>query len=274
LRLIVTSDTHLGITTLPRIKQLVTDIASHKPDAVAIAGDIGEGIENVEIVLGEFSSIGVPVCAVSGNHDVWNHDRINTSLKMWETLLPKVAKASGTTWLENEILIVGDIAIVGTNGWYDYSAQEMAYRVSPDENFKRKGEFDADAWKVDWPWNDIEFCALIEPGFRKRLKEAQENERVREMVVISHSLLFEEQIKRKPDDFRWGFSNAYYGNLTFGRIVSEHSKVTHVVSGHSHFGMDAVIDMNGHPARVITLDSQYNNPAYVILDLPAELFIT
>jgi hypothetical protein len=39
---------------------------------------------------------------------------------------------------------------------------------------------------------------------------------------------------RKPDDFDWGFSNAYFGNLTLGRQVLETSKkVQAVVSGHT-----------------------------------------
>ncbi len=46
---------------------------------------------------------------------------------------------------------------------------------------------------------------------------------------------------RKPDDFDWGFSNAYFGNLTLGRQVLETSKkVQAVVSGHTHIGMQVV----------------------------------
>ncbi len=270
-RIVITSDIHLGITDLPRVMKLIADIRQQKPDAVAIAGDIGEGPENIGVVLEDFARIGVPVAAAAGNHDVWNHDKRRPSELLWEQILPCIAKSSGTVWLDNENMIVKGIAIVGSTAWYDYSAQDPAFKASEEECRRRKGEFDADAWMVDWPWSDVEFCAKIQRGFVERLMAAQENPLVSEIVVVTHCALFEQQIRRKPGNFKWGFSNAYYGNLTFGKIVSEFSKVTHVISGHSHAGTEAIIDVNGRPVRVITLDSQYNNPLYIVLDLPARL---
>ncbi|MCK4721313.1 metallophosphoesterase [bacterium] len=266
-RILITADVHLGITTLPRVLKLITDIRAERPDAIAIAGDIGEGVENIEIVLEEFASIGIPVAACAGNHDVWNYDKKHPSEKLWGKTLPEIAKKAGVTWLDNENLIVGDVAIIGSIAWYDYSAQDPAYKVSGEETWKRKREFDADAWQVDWPWNDIEFCRMIEPGFRYRLEKAQSDEKVREIVVVTHSPIFEGQIKRKPGNIKWGFSNAYYGNLTFGKIAGECGKVTHAIAGHTHSGMEGITEISGHPARVVTLNSQYNEPLYLVLDL-------
>lgn len=267
-RILITADIHLGITSLPRVKTLIREIRDEKPDAIAIAGDIGEGVENILVVFEEFKSLGIPVAACAGNHDVWNHDKKRPSELLWKQILPAVAKSSGVVWLDHDNLLVGDIAIVGTIAWYDYSAQDPGFAHPPYENWKRKGEFDADAWQVDWPWKDIEFCKMIEPGFRSRLKQAQDDPSVREIIVVSHSPLFEGQVKRKPKDFKWGFSNAYYGNLTFGEIVLHHGKVTHVISGHSHAGMESSIEIDNHPVRLVTLDSQYNDPIYLLLDLP------
>jgi predicted MPP superfamily phosphohydrolase len=249
------------------VQKLISDIRAEKPDAVAVAGDIGEGVENIQVVFEEIRSLGIPVGACAGNHDVWKNDKRRTSELIWNQILPSLARSAGITWLDGENMVVGGIAIVGTIAWYDYSAQDPAFKASPEENWKRKGEFDADAWQVDWPWNDIEFCDMIEPGFRARLKQAQDDPSIREIIVVSHSPIFEGQIKRKPGNYKWGFSNAYYGNLTFGSIVAGHDKLTHVVSGHSHAGMESTIMIGNHPARVVTLDSQYNNPVYIGLDL-------
>jgi len=265
-RIIVTSDIHLGITSLPRVMQLVSDIRKARPDAVAIAGDIGEGVENIELVLDEFKHLGIPVAACAGNHDVWNHDKKTPSERVWTSMLPKIAKRTDTTWLENENLIVGDVAIVGSTAWYDYSAQDPAFISTPDETWLRKAEFDADAWMCDWPWNDVEFCKMVEPGFRERLKSAQENPDVKKIIVVTHSPIFEEQIKRKPGNFKWGFSNAYYGNLTFGEIVKEFSKVKWAVAGHTHAGMEGSVDVSGRLIRVVTLDSQYNDPIFETIE--------
>jgi len=266
-RIIVTSDTHLGITDFPRIQKLVADIKVHEPDIVAIAGDIGEGADNVAVVFDEFVQLGVPVAACAGNHDLWNHDKQRPSRLMWEQILPAVAESSGVTWLDRKNLVFRGIAVVGSTAWYDYSAQDPAFKASIEETWRRKREFDADAWMIDWPWDDLEFCEMIEPEFRARLKAAQDDPSVNSIVVVTHSPIFEEQITRKPGNFKWGFSNAYYGNLTFGKIASEFSKVTHAVAGHTHAGKEGVVELGNHSIRAITLDSQYGDPKFVVLDI-------
>ena len=55
-----------------------------------------------------------------------------------------------------------------------------------------------------------------------------------EIVVATHVPLFEEQTFRKPRDYQWELSGAYFGNFTTGRDVLACPKVTHVVSGHTH----------------------------------------
>ena len=98
-RIVVTSDTHLGITTVPELLKLVESIRQERPDAVVIAGDIGEGVENIEIVLNEFRTLGVPVAACAGNHDLWNIAKRHPSEKLWTELLPKVVRSPGGVWL-------------------------------------------------------------------------------------------------------------------------------------------------------------------------------
>lgn len=270
-RLVVTSDTHLGITSHWRVQRLVDEIRAEKPDIVAIAGDIGEGIDNIVAAMDMFSKLELPLAVVAGNHDVWNFDKMHPSKEIWERALPEIIQNRGGVWLETGSLMYGSIAVVGSIAWYDYSAQDPAFKASAEECWRRKGEFDADAWQVDWPWDDIEFSRLIEPAFRERLQAAQDDPSVREIVVITHSPIFEAQMCRKPEDEAWAFSNAYFGNLTMGEMVAQFSKVSHAVAGHTHVARDALIDLKGRPARAITLGSQYRDPVYVVLNLPAEM---
>ena len=266
-RIVITSDTHLGITSLPRLIKLLNDIRAAKPDALAIAGDIGEGTENIGIALEEFKSLGIPIAACAGNHDIWNLDKFHPSELLWTQILPNIANENKTIWLENEILTVSGVAIVGSIGWYDYSAQDPAFKTSDEECYSRKREFDADAWMVDWPWSDIEFCNIIRPGFYSRLERAQNDSKIKSIIVVTHCPIYEKQIRRKPGNFKWGFSNAYYGNLTFGKMAEEFDKITHVVSGHTHAGADGIEEINGRSVRVVTLDSQYDDPVFLVLDL-------
>jgi hypothetical protein len=78
----------------------------------------------------------------------------------------------------------------------------------------------------------------------------------------------EEQIVRKPQDRRWGLSNAYFGNLTLGREVMKQPKVRAIVSGHTHVGKEVRVarnDLSDVDVRVI--DSDYGSPAYTMLTL-------
>jgi hypothetical protein len=266
-RLVVTSDTHLGITSMPRIAELVKSIEREKPDAVAIAGDVGEGRENFGLVLDEFRHLEVPIALVAGNHDVWNHDKQSPSRLMYESILPGITESAGAVWLETKNMVVGKSALVGSIAWYDYSALDSAWKTSPEECWRRKKEFDADAWMVDWEWNDLEFCRIIQPGFEEHLKTAQSDEQIENIVLITHSPIFDPQITRKSNNPAWAFSNAYYGNLTFGNIALRFPKVTHAIAGHTHAGRDKVIELEDRKIHAVTLNSQYNDPVYIVIEL-------
>ena len=88
-------------------------------------------------------------------------------------------------------------------------------------------------------------------------------------MVVTHVPICEEQMCRKPGDRAWGFSNAYFGNLTLGRRVLAMPKVRVVVSGHTHIGREGVVTRPDvpdlPPVRVSVVDSEYNSPGYLVV---------
>jgi len=73
---------------------------------------------------------------------------------------------------------------------------------------------------------------------------------------------------RKPNNRDWGFSNAYFGNLTLGHKVLARSKVTHVISGHTHVGRMATMELlPGRQVHACVIDSQYGRPSWELLEL-------
>jgi hypothetical protein len=78
----------------------------------------------------------------------------------------------------------------------------------------------------------------------------------------------EEQMERRPDDPRWGFSNAYFGNLTLGREVLREPKVRAIVSGHTHFGKRATLTRSGAPdVEAVVVTTDYGEPGYAVVEL-------
>ncbi len=262
-RIIVISDIHRGLTPPETVEKVFAEICGLKPDAVAVAGDTGEPLNNFTRALDIISAMGIPAAIVPGNHDVWNRNKLIPSRELWETRLPEETTKRGLVYLENESLLVDETAIVGTIAWYDYSAGDPKGGHTVEEYKERRREFIGDALYVDWPWDDIEFCKRIETPFRKRLETAQADSDVKHILIVTHSPIFDEQILRKPDDAKWTFSNAYFGNLTFGEIARGFDKVRTVVSGHTHAGMKGVVKVDGREINVVTLDSQYGAPEYV-----------
>jgi len=265
-RITVTSDIHFGITKPDVVEGLVRGISSLKPDAVAVAGDVGEPLQNFSAALDALLQLGVPTAIVLGNHDVWNRNRQIPSWELWELRLPEEIMKRGFAYLERETLLVDDIAIAGTIAWYDYSAASPSQPCEIEEYTRRKREFCGDALFTDWPWDDLHFCKMIEGPFMERLNAAQRDRDVKSILVITHSPIFDEQIVRKPGDEKWSFSNAYYGNLTFGESVRKFGKVRHVVSGHSHAGCQGVVKGDFGEIIVTTLDSQYGKPVFITLE--------
>jgi predicted phosphohydrolase len=269
-RIVITSDLHLGITSASILRDLVIMIAAEEPDLTVLAGDIGEGLPNIVRCLKLFAELPGKVAVLAGNHDVWARENYS-SQDLWERLLPEAVQAAGMLWLEGTIWQRDGVAVAGSLAWYDYSAADPEFLAYPPEFFaERKGYYNLDAKYVHWPWSDQEFAARVGASLCQRLQGLEDDPSVRSVLVVTHVPLFEEQMCRKPHDLHWGFSNAYFGNLTLGQQVLKMNKVQAVVSGHTHIGLRGQVKRagfpEGHALPVSVLGSDYHAPVYEVID--------
>jgi predicted phosphohydrolase len=269
-KIVITSDLHLGITTAATLRTLVSTVATESPDLTVLAGDIGEGLPNFVGCLKIFAQLPGEVAVLAGNHDVWARANYS-SQELWEKRLPEAVQAAGMLWLEGTVWQHGGLAVAGSLAWYDYSAADPTLPPYPPEIFaERKGYYNADARYVHWPWSDQEFAARLGHALCERLRRLEADASVRNVVVVSHVPLFDEQMLRKPHDPHWGFSNAYFGNLTLGQQVLQMSKVRAVVSGHTHIEREGQVKRpgasEGHAVSVSVLGSDYYAPVYLVID--------
>ena len=269
-RIVITSDLHLGITSVAILRTLVSTIAAEEPDLTVLAGDIGEGMLNVVECLKLFAQLPGEVAVLAGNHDVWARANYS-SQDLWERRLPEAVQAASMLWLEETVWQRDGVAVAGSLAWYDYSAADPTIPPYPPAFFaERKGCYNLDAKYVHWPWSDQEFAARLGDALCERLQGLEADSSVRSVLVVSHVPLFEEQMCRKPYDPHWGLSNAYFGNLTLGQQVLEMSKVQAVVSGHTHIGLEGQVRRSGfpegHALSVSVLGSDYHAPVYSVID--------
>jgi calcineurin-like phosphoesterase family protein len=259
-----TSDLHLPITTAERIGSLMSEVSAFAPDALVVAGDLAERpAELVRCLKIVREAVTCPVWVLAGNHDLWAHPPYD-SHRLWRERLPEAVAEAGCRLLEGTGFVVGGTAVAGTIAWYDYSAADPTIQGTALEFAQKKMLYNADALRIDWGWSDPEFAERVSKPFLATLDDFQLNPLVKRIVAVTHVPLLEEQIYRDHANRDWGFSNAYFGNLTLGRRVLERSKVSHVISGHTHIGRQARVTRPGAGAvDAVVLASDYEKPSWL-----------
>lgn len=288
MRVLITADLHynhargtaLADELIDRMNQVAGDVLLLVGDTASFDGDA------LERCLARFTHRG-PKLFVCGNHEFWT--RSEDSHRNFREELPRRVRALGWRWLQDEPLIDGDIAIVGSVGWYDYGFAQQnlgiprrfyAAKVSPGaaehlSAFKNLMEDASDvpahAREVIARWNDGKFVHLhrSDEQFLDELLmqlEAQlETARSASHVLAAvHHLPFAELLP-PPHSAQWDFAKAYLGSPRIGELLLKYPNVRTAVCGHSHFPAEAQVQH----IRAINIGSGYRQKRFLTLDLPA-----
>ena len=162
---------------------------------------------------------------------------------------------------------VGDVSIVGSLAWYDYTGADASVRANvTDAAFAiAKAGISNDANMIDWDRYDPDVASELGDAMLRRFEREAADESVRAIAVVTHVPLFEEQMTRRES---WAMSNAYYGNLTLGGKISLEPKLRTVVSGHTHAGKRSGRErgtLGSVEMRVV--GSDYRNPSFTIVEV-------
>ncbi len=101
----------------------VGEIAALKPDAVILAGDVGEGLGGFERMLVLLQALDCPRLILPGNHDLWAEPQASSEAR-WTEILPRLTREHGAIWLEADNWCRDGLGVCGTIGWYDYTARD------------------------------------------------------------------------------------------------------------------------------------------------------
>jgi hypothetical protein len=265
-KLAVTADLHLPVSTPEQLLEVAGQIASFQPDAVVLAGNLADSLAGFKRCLQLFAGrLSCPIHVLAGDQDFFARPPYD-SQRLWNELLPQAVRSTGCHWLEGQAFTLGAIAVAGTVAWYDYSSADPGLAESAPDYAQRKYEFNADALRIDWEWSDPEFAALVGARFLATLDHLEANPRIRQTVAVTHFPLLDEQLP--PPEPSRAFPRAYLGNLKLGQQVLTRSKVSHLVSGHTHTGYQGRRQRPGaSDVEVQVVPSQYEKPAWVGLTL-------
>jgi hypothetical protein len=261
-KLAFTSDLYLPVTPAEKLRDVARLMAAFAPDAAILAGDLAESLADFTRALQLFrGELACPVWVLPGDVDFWARPPYD-SHRLWKSLLPKAVGDAGCQWLEGQAFVHDGVAVAGTVAWYDYSSSPMAGMVTDLEFAQHKYLHNADALRIDWEWSDPEFAGQVGASLLANLTWLEQDAAVGAVVVATHFPIFEQQLVRKPG---MGYAGAYAGNLTLGRKVLGHRKLTHVVSGHAHVGRRAELPRSGglSPVEVHVLPGDYEKPGWL-----------
>jgi 3',5'-cyclic AMP phosphodiesterase CpdA len=264
MRLLVTADLHYNH---PKSKALADDLIDAMNaaggDVLLLVGDTAAADgDALERCLARFRFSG-PKLFVPGNHELWTAGP--DSHVLYSQTLPRRVREMGWQWLEAEPFVAGDVAIVGSLGWYDYSFAQpslgiprrfYAHKVSPGAAeryaefahlFERTDDISQHARETIARWNDGKFAKLGMPDEQflaellGRLERQLESVGpARHVIAAVHHLPFRELLP-SPRNAQWDFAKAYLGSGRIGETLLRFPNVRHVYCGHSHLAVEAKV---------------------------------
>jgi predicted phosphohydrolase len=286
MRLLATADLHLNH---PRSQQsardLVEEMNREPADVVLLVGDAGVADQDwIEQCLSLLTFAG-PKLFVPGNHEFWTKRPLD--FFQIETELAQRLRNLGWTWLPDSPFVAGDVAIVGSVGWYDYSFAEPSLGI-PNAFYKAKVS-PASVLMTEEPpelveiarllpptsshttarWNDgrfiklpIDDAALVNRECDRLRTQLESLRPMRSVLAAIHTVPFAELMPTRIGG-QWDFARAYLGASRLGETIRVFDNVTHVVCGHSHTPAEQRIGaING-----INIGAGYRLKRFVTLDL-------
>jgi Icc-related predicted phosphoesterase len=285
MRLLVTADLHYNHPRSRGLAEaLIDEMNATGGDVLLVVGDtaVADG-DALERCLERFRFAG-PRLFVAGNHELWTER--DDSHRLFTEELPRRVEALGWRWLETAPFVSGEVAIVGSVGWYDYAFARpelqiprrfYEHKISPGaaEHFTAFApllagdDVTAVARDVVARWNDgrhVKLHRADEQFLAERLRELERHlsaaRTAKHVIAAVHHVPFRELLPN-PRIPQWDFAHAYLGSPRIGELLLRYPNVRHVFCGHSHLAVEAKIG----PIHAINVGSGYRWKTYRTLDV-------
>lgn len=252
MRIASLSDIHIDFSLNRKLfARLVGEIHARSVDAVVVAGDVSHIDELIALSIRALRQVTEVVAYLPGNHDLWvdrpgEDVREDGTFDTWhrhDRVLRTLVESAGGHYLPAGPLRMGDVAIAGSCGWYDYSFFPAELRLRVPESLIREKTLDG------FEWGDRTRCAFrdddgrlmhdeevarrMENALEDQLAELEADPSVTKVVCAVHHLAYEQTVRR-AGTLPWEFFNAFMGTRRMGEVIDRHSKIGHVIYGHTH----------------------------------------
>lgn len=202
-----------------------------------VAGDISRDRKQLRPVLEEISKHYLMTMFVDGNDEHrWTLDNLGKSYK---TLKQDIGDINNFIWLQDDSLVIDNVAFVGTNGW-------TSFDFAGDGNYLKNKKWMEETYKISmYAGQQIEAMAMSDAGFLCRtIEKLQRHPDIKKIVVISHFVPLLELINHDTQLVEQTSRLSTTGNSLLTHCLGEDSenKIDTWCFGHYHSDVDSVID--------------------------------
>ncbi len=258
MRIASVSDLH---TDYPENRDAVVKLAiaihEGKADVLVVAGDVSHKNDRIRRTLAALKEAAPIVAYIPGNHDLWfdvPFAPAREDLDTWDRYrreLEEVATSAGAHYLPSGPLYVGDVAIVGTCGWYDYSLMPEALREGIGREALESKQYGGVMWSdarfvafrdaTGALMSDIDVARQMERELLAHVAEAETRAGVEHIVAVTHHQPFD-RVVTHTGQMPWEFFCAFMGSEGLGAVIQSSDKIRHAIYGHTHIVGDHDID--------------------------------
>ena len=289
MRIIVTADLHYDVArSKAPAEGIAREICAAGGDILLVVGDcVSTDLAMFDRLFSCFEDFKGPRLLVAGNHELWTAPGCD-SMQRYETELHEACDRNGIHYLDAAPYVAGDVAFVGSVGWYDYSFRSAQldiplrfyeHKVAPGAaaHFEKHRHLLAetddipaaareittrwmDGVRVKLPVTDIEFTQKLVEKLRLHLEAVHAE--VDRVVAAVHHLPFAEFVPQSiiPN---WEFANGFMGSPLFGETLLGYSKLRNAFCGHSHQYKRVQKDH----LECVNIGSTYREKRYEVLDI-------
>lgn len=249
MRIATVSDLHTDFAeNRDLLVQLATEIHARGVDLVIVAGDVSHVDDRIDRALRALGATAPRIAYLPGNHDLWRTDiakgAVVDTWTRYTDELRRIAEGANAHYIPAAPLVMGDVALVGTCGWYDYSfvepwvLEQVGLAAITRKKLGPLGWSDAAYTSFrdhnGEPMQDPEVARRMERELAAQLEQVTADPSIAHVVVATHHQPFR-QVVRRSGSLPWEFFCAFMGSEGMGRIILAHrAKVRAVVYGHSH----------------------------------------
>jgi len=265
--IIATSDLHIGHTTIDDVLEMTREIdelvcrEGLRVLALLVLGDIGESLKDIDQALDVMGGLSTMKVCVPGNHDLFDTERMGSSLRRYREHIPALADRNGYVWgVSGSPIIIDDTAIITTSAWPRPETRIRLLDLDPREVQAARGELPDGRWITEDLRDDVLSDEQLHL-FMQALSAVPQD--TRKVIIGTHYPVFSEQNRKPVNAYTPWFLSPRFGDALRIWRDTRPEVVVEVISGHLHEQADVVLD--GFRLRVI--DSGYGRPGYVIVEV-------